>query len=121
MLLFCFDTNNSLVLLVSRSRNAVIPAWSFLYFVFSFSCWRTSCWYWSIRFACLVYFNNADIFDAPSAEAIGITGAVPGSVGATNVWLLLTLFFSVLDSTVTMRPSAYPFAGMFIAHFWRYL
>ena len=109
------------MLFVIRLLSAVITDSYFLYFVFLFSCWRTSCWYWSIRFACLVYFNNADIFDAPSAEAIGITGAVPGSVGATNVWLLLTLFCSVLDSTVTMRPSAYPFAGMFIAHFWRYL
>ena len=40
---------------------------------------------------CSVDFSDADIVDAPSVEAVGRTGAVPGSVGKTHVWLLLTL------------------------------
>ena len=34
---------------------------------------------------CLVDFYNYNIVDAPSAEAVGRTGAVTGSVGATHV------------------------------------
>ena len=40
---------------------------------------------------CLVDFFDADIVDVSLAEAIGKTGAMQGSVGATHVWLLLTL------------------------------
>ena len=43
---------------------------------------------------CSVGFSDDDLVDAPSAEAIGRTGVVPGSVGATRVWLLLMGFFS---------------------------
>ena len=39
----------------------------------------------------LVDFSDDDLVDAPSVEATGRTGDVPGSVGATHVWLLLTL------------------------------
>ena len=34
---------------------------------------------------CLVDFSDADLVDAPLEEAVGRTGAVPGSVGATHV------------------------------------
>ena len=40
---------------------------------------------------CFVYFSDADLVDAPSEEAVGRTGSVPGSVGSTHVWLLLTI------------------------------
>ena len=40
---------------------------------------------------CSVDFSNVDIVDAPLAKAVVRTGAVPGYVGATYVWLLLTL------------------------------
>ena len=40
---------------------------------------------------CSVDFSDADLVDAPLADAVGRTGAVPGSVGVTHVWLLLTL------------------------------
>ena len=38
-----------------------------------------------------VDFYDADIVDAHLAEAVGRTGAAPGSVGVTHVWLLLTI------------------------------
>ena len=41
---------------------------------------------------CLVNFSNSDLVDAPWEESVGITGALTGSVRATHVWLLLTLF-----------------------------
>ena len=40
---------------------------------------------------CSVDFSDADLVDAPLAEAVGITGAVPGSVGTTHVYLLLKI------------------------------
>ena len=40
---------------------------------------------------CLVYLSDADFVDAPFAEAVGITGVVPGSVGVNHVWLLLKI------------------------------
>ena len=40
---------------------------------------------------CSVDFSDADLVNAPLAEAVGITGDVPVSVGATHVWLLLVL------------------------------
>ena len=40
---------------------------------------------------CLVDFSDADIVDAPSAEAVGRTGYMKRSVGATHVWLLLMI------------------------------
>ena len=39
----------------------------------------------------MVYFSDVNLVDAPSAEAVDRTGAVTESVGATDVWLLLTL------------------------------
>ena len=92
MLLLCADTKDSSMLVVIRLNRAVSTAGYFLYFVFFFLCWHTSCWCWSRRFVCLVYFSDADLVDAPLAEAVGRTGAVPGSVGATHVWLLLMLY-----------------------------
>ena len=41
---------------------------------------------------CFAYFSDADIVDVSLLEAFDITGVVPGSVGATHVWLLLTIF-----------------------------
>ena len=79
------------MLVVVRLRSAVSPAWYFSYLVLFFSCWRTSCWCWSRRLLCLVDLSDADLVDAPSAEAVDRTGAVTESVGATDVWLLLTL------------------------------
>ena len=108
------------MLVVIRVCSAVSPFCYFLYFVFSFSCWRTSCWCWSMRFVCLVDFYNYNIVDAPSAEAVGRTGAVTGSVGATHVQLLLTLLQSASASTITRRPSASKFVWMLMAHFWSY-
>ena len=40
---------------------------------------------------CLVDFSDADLVDAPLVEAVCRTDAVPGSVGATHVWLRLKL------------------------------
>ena len=40
---------------------------------------------------CSVDLSDYDLDDAPLAQAVGGTGAVPGSAGATNVWLLLTI------------------------------
>ena len=40
---------------------------------------------------CLVDLLNADLVDAPSSETIGITGAIPGYVGATHFWSLLII------------------------------
>ena len=40
---------------------------------------------------CLVDLSNDNLVDAPSAEAIGRTGVVPGSVGVNHVWLLLKI------------------------------
>ena len=69
---------------------------------------------------CSVYFSNAGLVDAPSAEAVGRTGDVPVSVVANHAWLLLMLLWSASASTVPRRPTDSPFVGMLIAHFWRY-
>ena len=90
-MLLCADTKYSLMFLVIGLRSAVSPAWYFSYFVFFLSCWRTSCWCWSRRLVCSVDFFDADLVDAPSEEAVGRTGSMPGSFGATHGWLLLTL------------------------------
>ena len=55
---------------------------------------------------CLVDFSDADIFDAPLEKSVGRTVAVPGSIGATHVWLLLTLLYSSSLSTVSRSSSA---------------
>ena len=41
---------------------------------------------------CSVDFSDVDLVDVTLAEAVGRTGYVPESPGATHVWLLLTLF-----------------------------
>ena len=69
---------------------------------------------------CSVDFSDADLVDAPSVEAVGRTGDVPGYVVATHVWLLLTLLSSASASTVARRPSASPLVGLFMAHCWSY-
>ena len=69
---------------------------------------------------CSVDFSEADLVDAPLEEAVGRTGAVTGSVGATHVWLLLEILQSSSASTVLRIPSASLFVGMCMAHFWRY-
>ena len=120
MLVLCSNTKESSVLLVIRIRIAISPAWYFLSLVFFLSCWRTSCWCWIRQFVCLVYLSDADIVDALYEEAFGRNGAVPGYVSATHVLLLLTLLQSSSAGTVTRRPSASPFAGVLMAHCWRY-
>ena len=85
------EEENKVQQILIRLCSAVSPAWYFSYFIFFLSCWRTSCWCWSRRFVCSVDFSNADLVDVPLAEVVGRTGAVPGSVVATHVWLLLTL------------------------------
>ena len=69
---------------------------------------------------CLVDFYNYNIVDAPSAEAVGRTGAVTGSVGATHVWLLFNIYQSASASTITRRPIASLFVDMLMAHCSRY-
>ena len=115
MLMLCDDTKEYLILVVTRLRSAVSPAWYFSYFVFFFSCWCCS-----RRFLCSVDFSYADLVDAPLEESVGITGGVPGYVSATHVLLLLTLLQSSSAGTVTRRPSASTFVGMLMAHCWRY-
>ena len=44
---------------------------------------------------CLLDFSGANLFYAPLAEAVGITGAVPGSVGTTHVWFFLRFLVRV--------------------------
>ena len=68
---------------------------------------------------CSVDLSDADLVDAPLAEAVGRTGAISGSVGLTHVCLLLTLFYSAPVSTVPRRPSDYPLVGMLMIHCWR--
>ena len=68
-----------------------------------------------------VDFSDYYLVDAPLAEAVGRTGAVPDFSGATHVWLLLKKFQSASVSTVPRGPSASLFVGMFMTHFWRYL
>ena len=41
---------------------------------------------------CSVDFFDDNFVDALLAEAVGRSGDVPGSVGATHVWLLLSLY-----------------------------
>ena len=43
---------------------------------------------------CLVDFSDDYLVDAPLAKAVGITSAVPVSVGATHVWLFLKISYS---------------------------
>ena len=68
---------------------------------------------------CSVDFSDAELVDAPLAEAIGRNSAVTGYVGAIHVYLLFTLLYSALASTVPRRPSASPSVGMLMSHCWR--
>ena len=69
---------------------------------------------------CLVDLSNADLVDAPLEKAVGRTGAVTGSVGATHVWLLFNIYQSASASTITRRPIASLFVDMLMAHCSRY-
>ena len=69
---------------------------------------------------CLVYFSDANLVNSPSAEAVGRTGDVPGSVGLNHVCLFLMLSYSASVSTVQSMSSASVFVGMLMTHFWRY-
>ena len=68
---------------------------------------------------CSVGLSDADLADAPSAEAAGRTVTVTGCVGVTHVWFLLMLSQSASVRTVPRSPSDYSFVGMLMTHFWR--
>ena len=91
MMLLCADTKYYSILVVISLGSTISPDWYFLYLVLSFSYWRTLCWCWIRGFVCSVDFYDVDIVDAPLVESVDITGAFPGSVGATHVWLLLKI------------------------------
>ena len=45
-------------------------------------------------------------------EAIGRTSAVPGSICAIHVWLLLMIIYSESAVTISSKSRASPFVGM---------